>query len=127
MKKALSVILTLFLASLFLSGCASYAALVRSTVTKSYAIQNSDYDQAFTQIAVAAKDLKLKVVRQNKEKGTVYMYRGYGYAEFTNMEARIVKDPSGSLQINLVAKSSKNGDEIISEFLNAYNKYVQTK
>ncbi|TAN41344.1 MAG: hypothetical protein EPN25_05065 [Nitrospirae bacterium] len=120
------VVLTALLVMLSLAACASNVALLRSSAAKTFQLDTADYDTAFSKVTVAAKDLGYSITTENREKGTFFLSRGYGYSEYTNMEIRIVRDEAG-LKMDLVAKSSQNGESVINDFMTAYRKYIRTK
>ena len=127
LRSVMAGVVTVCILAISLAGCASQMALFKGGASKSFALQTTDYDNAFSQVSVAAKEIGYSVTRQDKEKGTFFLSRGYGYSEFTNMEIRLAKGEAGALKIDLVASSSQSGETVINEFMTAYGKHVPTK
>jgi hypothetical protein len=126
-KKGLFLVLAVLVMSATLGGCASQMALLRGGGSKSCVLVSRDYDLAFTKVIDTAKETGYKVNRQDKEKGTFFLSRGWGYSEFTNLEIKIVKVENAELRMDLVASSSQGGEAVVNDFVTAYSKQVPIK
>jgi hypothetical protein len=118
--------LVLCLAIVTVVGCANEMALLRPGMVKTFSVQNADYDTAYTQAVLTAKELNFTIGLDDKAKGRITSQRGYGYGEMSYLWMEVKKDPLGKVTITLDVKSSGGSEGIITEFIGAYNKRVTT-
>jgi hypothetical protein len=108
------------------AGCANEMALLRPGTVKTFTVQNADYDTAFSQAVQTAKELQFKIGLEDKARGRVTTNRGLGYGESSYLWIEVKKIPSGNVSITLDVKSSGGSENIVNEFMVAYNKRVKT-
>lgn len=104
------------------AGCANEMALLRPGVVKTFTVQNADYETAFMQVVQTAKELQFKIGLEDKAKGRVTTNRGLGYGESSYLWIEVKKASPGNVSITLDVKSSGGSENIVNEFMTAYNK-----
>jgi len=123
MTRSLFVLTLALFACFTLNGCASLMFQTKSEQVHEYAIKNTGYDAAYTKALKAITDMGFSVFQSDKSSGTFTAHRGTGFTEVSEFNFMIEKN--GSSHVITIRIKSNKPDEIKSEFLRAYGRYVR--
>lgn len=106
-----------------LFGCASLMLHTKSEQVHEYAIKNAGYDVAYTKALKAITNMGFSVFQSDKSSGTFTAHRGTGFTEVSEFNFMIERN--GSAPVVTIRIKSNKPDEIKSEFLKTYGKFVR--
>lgn len=107
------------------NGCASLMIHAQKEQVHEYVVRNTGYDSAYTKALKAVTNMGFQVQQADKASGTFSAGRGTGFSEISIFNFMIEKNNSRS--IATIRIKSNHPDEIRSEFLKAYGKYVKVE
>jgi hypothetical protein len=115
----------LALAVLIITSCIGYRYLQKDSKAKTFTIESTEYEDAFSKAIKTAEQLGFHVYNYDKDIGIIHAKRGADYAEIIELDVFLEKDSPGTLSLLLRVKSNKDHETFIKEFVAAYGKYVK--